>query len=312
MTGLPGGAPGGPSSLDTHKVRSISKRTLPSESTGGQATHDPADDDAPVYAGPSAFTHAHKNSADTMATTTTSHRGGHPSTSAAVSLHGYDVPQGHVLAQPKVTVRAEHSTVLRQAEKDKKSNLTCLVTVEMPTRIPNAGLSSLSPAYPHSAPASSSRSLRSSNSTAHLTTAGAQHPHHREATTTAPVSPPSDQGPGSVRGHSPAPPTSAEPMGYSYSATGSSGHQGDVGSPNGSSAFSPKDDQPDAFNTIVRDLQARMADWKGHSPDDFGRLHMFDLLHVRKDKKACVCSLSPWPFMLCFTSIDPARLCLCV
>ncbi|GAA6047133.1 hypothetical protein JCM3770_006917 [Rhodotorula araucariae] len=38
-----------------------------------------------------------------------------------------------------------------------------------------------------------------------------------------------------------------------------------------------------SFALVVQDLQARMADWKGHSPEEFGQLKLYDTIHVRKD-----------------------------
>lgn len=264
LSGLPSAAG---ASLDSHKVRSISKRTLPSENTGGQATHDPAEDDEPAHP-TGTLTHSHKSSADTTATAV-GHR--FPPAFSNASTHSQDLPQGHALAQPKVSVRAEHPAVTRQAEKDKKCNLTCLVTIEMPTRLHLAPQSSSSPALPSSS--SSSKSLRSSNSTAHLAAAQRLEPK---------LAPPSsDKDQRSLRVSSPGPTGTTEPVGYSYSATTSTSGtlQADMGSPK---SFG----EPDAFESILKDLQSRMSDWKGHSPDEFGRLHMFDLLHVRKDKKA--------------------------
>ena len=38
------------------------------------------------------------------------------------------------------------------------------------------------------------------------------------------------------------------------------------------------------FASVFADLQARMADWKGHEPAAFGSLRMHDILQVKKDK----------------------------
>jgi hypothetical protein len=37
------------------------------------------------------------------------------------------------------------------------------------------------------------------------------------------------------------------------------------------------------FSQVVDDLQKRMADWKGHSLQEFGQLKLYDYINVRKD-----------------------------
>lgn len=270
LTGLPGSNP-----MDSHKVHSISKRTLPSEITGGEATHDPADDDDVAHGEVSG--HAHKRSGDTLHPSyghPAARSSGMPSSASMHHVRGEDVPKGHVLAQPTVTIRAEHSSVLRQAEKDKKSNLTCLVTVDMPTRLQHLKQNNHLPTL-----ANSAASIHSGSSTAHLSAPAlppGQHMYESSSSATSAQHSPDQR---SMRASSPVPQSAQEPLGYSFSTTNAPDPNDQLNSPT-------PNHEPDAFDSIVRDLQSRMADWKGHSPDDFGRLHMFDLLSVRKEKKA--------------------------
>jgi len=143
------------------------------------------------------------------------------------------------LVKPVVTVRAEHSSVERSYERDKKQHLTCMVSVIMPSRYaPPAQFADLfAGAAPESLPPSR-----------------APPPAPLPSSTRAPSS-------SSLRSGDRSP-TSSVYSAYAYGATGVA-----------SSSFAP----------VVQDLQARMADWKGHSPEEFGQLKLFDTIHVRKD-----------------------------
>lgn len=113
--------------LDTHKVHSISKRTIspergsydrssPAQATSG-ALHDPSEDQDLVN--PHQYLPAYMQHIALGAS-----RGGglqHPGMEKIV---------------PKITVRAEHASITRPADPDKKVHLTCMVTVEIPSRIP--------------------------------------------------------------------------------------------------------------------------------------------------------------------------------
>ena len=183
------GQPSAREALDTHKVRSISKRTL---ATDPAALHDPADDDELVRAPPSSLE----------------------------------------LVRPTLSVRTEHATVPRPADRESKSYITCLVTVELPSRAPVAvGADSLPP---------SPSSRRASDATS---TVGSQRPRTMDTL-------------GMAFSHLPTPSSSSRDT-----------EAGVV-----------------SLDAVVRDLHERMVDWKGHAPDDFGRLRLYDYLSVAKDK----------------------------
>lgn len=148
------------------------------------------------------------------------------------------------IVKPIVTVRAEHSSVERSYERDKKQHLTCMVSVMMPSR--------------HPPPAQFSDLFASAAGTDSLPPSRAPPP----APLPVPGRAPSFS---SLRsGNRSSSPTSSTYSTYAYGATGG---------PASSSSFAP----------IVQDLQARMADWKGHSPEEFGQLRLYDTIHVRKD-----------------------------
>jgi hypothetical protein len=240
-------------------MRSISKRTLPPESK--PSLHDPNEDDEvfwepgdrPAYLHGHARTlsgDSHPYSAHRRGSAETIHGSGHMQSAAAQYMQSVvsAAASDRAVAQPKITVRAEHNSVARSADRNKTQHLTCMVTVEMPSRYPTAqykeALSSLEQ-------------------------------RHRSPKTSlpAPPPPPSDLPPApltppeSKDGR--ASPTSTVYSSYAYAPTESLQNT----SPNA-----------DPFKHVVQDLQARMLDWKGHSPDDFGRLKMYDYLAVRKDK----------------------------
>lgn len=60
----------------------------------------------------------------------------------------------------------------------------------------------------------------------------------------------------------------------------------------------------DPFAAIVEELKRRMADWKGHSPDEFGMLKLFDYISVRKERNVreflVYVSFIPLPFVFNF------------
>ncbi|GAA5869732.1 hypothetical protein JCM1840_000574 [Sporobolomyces johnsonii] len=145
------------------------------------------------------------------------------------------------IVKPVVTVRAEHPSVERSLDKDKKQHLTCMVTVEMPSRWPTAP-----PAFDPTNLADEQQSLP------------------------LPPPPPSQAPrPGSSIRSLPRSARSASPTPssvYSAYAFAGTGHG-----------------QLNPFSHVVEDLRSRMADWKGHSPDEFGQLKLYDYINVRKD-----------------------------
>jgi len=248
LSGLPGARNSPP--LDTHKVRSISKRTLLSDESGGRASHDPNEDDD-VLPSPSLDQrqHSHHDSGESTPAFGTS-RSPHFKAASQIAAHE-ELSFPHILAQPKITVRAEHKAIARNADRGKKTNVTCMVTVEMPSRLEHAPLS---------------RTERSNSVFSNPP---------------LPEIPKHD----TFRGHKSGMATDQHQQhGFSY-ATTNPAMTNSSPSKNGSSQDS---NMSETFDLIVKDLTARMVDWKGHSPEDFGKLYMYDLLQIRKEKKVLV------------------------
>jgi hypothetical protein len=151
-----------------------------------------------------------------------------------------------LVAQPKITVRAEHSSIARSEDRSKKQHLTCMVTVEMPSRYPSVRSKILS-AY-------DGRNLPQEIVPA---------PPPPKDPSPAPSTPPEND--------NDRPPSRASTVYSSFAYAPTESIQ------NASLTTDP-------FKNVVDDLHTRMLDWKGHSPNDFGRLKMYDYLSVRKDK----------------------------
>lgn len=149
------------------------------------------------------------------------------------------------IVRPIVTVRSEHSTVERSAEVGHKQHLTCMISIELPAR--------------HSAPAAALELL-----------AQTQTPRsQRFSASPLPVpAMPAPASAGSLR--SAARPRSPAPS-STYSDQGPHVSTGAVQRP------------PDALATALKDLRERMADWKGHSLEEFGTLRLVASFNVRKD-----------------------------
>lgn len=149
------------------------------------------------------------------------------------------------IVRPVVTVRSEHSTVERSDEANHKQHLTCMISIEVPAR--------------HSAPAAALELLAQSQ-------------------------PPKPQG----LSASLLPPLPTMPRSASAGSLHSASRPR---SPASSSTYSeqahvstaPVQRPPDALVTALNDLRERMADWKGHSLEEFGILRLFDSIDVRKD-----------------------------
>jgi hypothetical protein len=260
ISGIPTRGQGG---VDSHKMRSISKRTLPTDNL--PSLHDPNEDDD-LFSDPGerhVYLHGHSRTPSGDSHPYSTRRRGssetiqgsnHLSTAAAQYMQSIvSSPTAHSIssndrvfvAQPTITVRAEHSSIARNGDRSKKQHLTCMVTVEMPSRYPNARSKVLS-AYEH------------------------RRESRQEVLPTPPPStdlPPAPSSPDNNTGR--ASPTSTVYSSYAYAPTESIQNT------------SPK---TNPFKHVVEDLQTRMLDWKGHAPDDFGRLKMYDYLSVRKDK----------------------------
>lgn len=117
ISGQPGRSPSSPV-LDTHKVHSISKRTIGNDDTSFASLHDPSEDQDivnPHQLLPAYMQHL------------------------ALSQSRSDLPSSDPVrimrVQPKITVRAEHQSISRLLDPEKKVHLTCMVTVEIPSRV---------------------------------------------------------------------------------------------------------------------------------------------------------------------------------
>ncbi|GAA5834480.1 hypothetical protein JCM9279_004328 [Rhodotorula babjevae] len=249
LSGLPSAIEPAPS----FKMRSSSRGThLDQRAPAPDAAQDDELYQDPLgYPSPVAGVRASTSTGGTGSTLTAGRRGsgetwgGGSSTVSGGSRAGPGSSVGGVaeLVKPVVTVRAEHSSVERSYERDKKQHLTCMVSVMMPSRYaPPAQFLDLfagaaSPSGPDSLPPSRARPPPPLPSSARTPSSSSIRSGERS-------------------------PTSSVYSAYAYGATGVA-----------SSSFAP----------VVQDLQTRMADWKGHSPEEFGQLKLYDTIHVRKD-----------------------------
>lgn len=105
--------------MDTHKIHSISKRTIgPDDEPGSASLHDPSEDQDVVN--PHQLLPAYMQ-----------HLALGPARSSPFALAG-----NGTAVMPKISVRAEHTTLNRVSDPEKRVHLTCLVTVEIPSRVP--------------------------------------------------------------------------------------------------------------------------------------------------------------------------------
>ncbi|GAA5922586.1 VWA and PH domain-containing RING finger protein [Sporobolomyces koalae] len=227
LSGLPAPATEGPAVI---KLRSRSRGTL---------DVDPEQEDDEIVSsfrslstGISSSTLSRQSyGSGSSSTTTMSNRRGSADTS-----NGTGNPQLD-LVKPIITVRSEHPSVERTTDGDRKQYLTCMVSIEIPSRWP------FSPPMPELSPFDDSQSTS--------------------------LPPPSSsllaRSPSSIR----SAPRSASP-------TPSSVYSGYACGPTSPAS-------PSKFAQVFDDLHKRMADWKGHSPYEFGQLRLYDRINVRKD-----------------------------
>lgn len=152
---------------------------------------------------------------------------------------------GNDIVRPVLTVRSEQSSVERSSEPGKKQHLSCMISVEVPPRHAPAALALelLSRAQAQTAP---------------------------DFAPSPPAVPPPHTSSASVPSLRSIPRSASPSRSSTFSAR--IGHQ---------SAFAQ--DPPRAPPRVVQDLAERMADWKGHSLDEFDELRIHDALRVRKD-----------------------------
>lgn len=277
MAGLPGSK--NSPTMDTHKMRSISKRTIATEADGGPPSHDPEEDDDLVDLDASSpyspsYGHAHRASGDTLVDLQGSNNrsvassNGHKNFSAGRSQHSDHshhrppIPP-HFLAQPKITVRTEYNSISRPSPADKvpaTSNITCMVTVELPGRSERRSMSA-------SRPRSGSRNEanqfnRSEDGHSVRSPASAASPRLSQQPTNMSI--PEDAG-----------------AGYTYGATQSTLPAPErPRSSSGEIAGSPAIDE---MGEVVAELQQRLLEWKGNLVEEFGKLQKHGRLHIKKD-----------------------------
>lgn len=168
------------------------------------------------------------------------------------------------VVRPVVTVRAEHDSVHRLEDRMKKQHLTCMVSIEMPSRYPAVVPSSTVDRNPN-------RGLESFTARPSMPRTHSD-PYPPSSRPTPPRTPVAtrQQSMSSIRSHPPADHRSSSRTPsppFVYGAT----------PPVALPPLRP-------FDGIVDDLKLRMADWKGHSPDEFGALRLYDYIRVRKER----------------------------
>lgn len=248
MAGLPGHDPvSGP--FDSHKVRSISRKTL-QDNSAGQSLHDPEEDDVIEDRVPTPRRHlAHRNSADTLQAAGSLGSGQQTRTGSFSNQARPRTVTESDVAQPRITVTSEHQTLSRSSNPDKKQNVTCLVTFEMPSRHPGPRPFDRQSSTPvQSPPPPPSRNLWAS-------------PAPQNHTTSVDRSPQTDSA------RSPSPDWAGRTSPLPEERSGSTQPSGPL-------------------QAVVDDLRRRMVDWKGHDPDTFGALQLYDLLAVRRTHNA--------------------------
>ncbi|KAH8930234.1 hypothetical protein BT69DRAFT_907330 [Atractiella rhizophila] len=307
--GIPNRA--GTAPMDSHKMRSISKRTIMPDGSIG-SLHDPEEDDDLIIGGgggmgkrgpkrgseetlaaiiggaqiPSDLTSVRSNGSGGSGGKTNPHA--HAQLAAAVTLERPPV-------QPIITVRAEHASIARSTERDKK-HLTCMVTVE----IPSSG-KMVNP-FVGSGYGGGSRGMKRESDNGHgmrdppsVRTRRERESRLTDSTTSSSTPTPSNFSKSHHGGHHhhPLPPPSSSSTFSSPSQpTRSPSPQQSVYSAYAYGTTPPVNTTPGSsqvggnspFAALVEDLHSRMADWKGHSPEDFGDLKMYDFLHVRKER----------------------------
>lgn len=153
------------------------------------------------------------------------------------------------IVRPIVSVKSEYSTVARSRNEGVKKNLTCMVTISMPSRWPTESVHVTTPIIERDEGYASPRATMSTISTRSKFT------------------------PSTPRTSGPSLDQFTDPV-Y-YAKTPPSTQQSDYGTP--SSSTNP-------FLSVVEDLNHRMQDWKGHSLEEFGALRLYDYINVRKEK----------------------------
>lgn len=264
MAGLPGRDSPVPQ-LDSHKLRSISRRTLFDQQAAAKSLHDPDEDDALVPTdndrstlAPSRGLLRPRSSAETMQTQRAPDGTFRARDASTLPRRSNASTPEQEMAQPKISVVSEHSVLTRSTNPSHRQNVTCLVTVELPTRYP--GTQPFDPARVVAVP---------------------QTPPPQRPPPAKPQPAPWAAAPG-VPGTSVdrSPPLEQRPASPASSGQASTEPRLDE------SPRAPPGPRHGPLQSVVDDLCARMSDWKGHDPETFGVLQLYDLLSVRKTHHA--------------------------
>ncbi|SGY31292.1 BQ5605_C002g01220 [Microbotryum silenes-dioicae] len=163
---------------------------------------------------------------------------------------------GQDIIQPVISVRAEHPAIVRGGREDSdKHHLTCMVTIEMPSRWPTPDPRSV---YLPPRPFEEGPPLHTRNGSGLYAQPHGDASHSRSNSGQSWMGPPE-------RALS-SPPSSIHSA-FAFAST---------------TATNTEHDNHE-MNEQVQDLKTRMTDWKGHSLDEFGALKLFNLISVRKD-----------------------------
>lgn len=171
--------------------------------------------------------------------------------SASSETHSHTSP--YIIA-PSIQVKPEFSTIARAG--DSTQPLTCIVTIELPSRRTHGHVPGpvLDPAYRAHAHAHAHASIIPGPSPS-------PHPDHHASQNL------SDRSDVTVTSrHRPSSPDSLASTPYAFNPTPA-----------------PSSDAESPFRSITEDLRNRIIDWKGHPLPGLGPLQMFDLLSVRRD-----------------------------
>ncbi|KAA1123911.1 hypothetical protein PGTUg99_029422 [Puccinia graminis f. sp. tritici] len=296
------------SSTATHKIHSITRKTLPS--TPFDIVDDDSDFEEEAHFSESELEREDELLGSWNELDLSSHQPRllHPGGLESLRIEHKRQQSGRrrSIVKPNVTVLAENPNLFLNKDSDKSQHLTCMVTIELPSLYaPNP----TQPAY-HFAPSSSYPSpLSPTGVPSNLSSDTNQHNNGSsfpgKSSSIAPMSPP----PSAVTQYAMNSPQGSS--GRSVLLSPSSQHQhdktrlpsdrnGSLKSPltrDNSITFIPPlpvhhdhlpplpvDGPPSQpLQPVLDDLLDRMQDWKGHSSKDFGLLKKYDQIHIEKE-----------------------------
>lgn len=124
--------------IDSHKMRSVSHRTL--ELFDDDPTVVDLTQDDPLFIPTTLLSSIplDRNASSSSSIGSQGRRTSSATARQSIASHGGALETD---VRPIIKVQTEYSTVARSLEKDKKHHLTCMVTIEMPSRYPSAIIS---------------------------------------------------------------------------------------------------------------------------------------------------------------------------